>query len=130
EAEDLRHETVCRHLKVMTPKEVSAVRKKYGLNREEFAAVTRIGDASLARWESGQVIQNPANDNFLYLLTFDDSLERLRMRDNRKPNKETTLVARPTEHHEPLEEESVRCHRFRCLNNLEDASKKSSLFRL
>src|SRR5207249_3572020 len=57
EAEDLRHEAVCRHLNVMTPTEVVEIRKSHRLNREQFATKTRIGEASLARWESGQVIQ-------------------------------------------------------------------------
>jgi DNA-binding transcriptional regulator YiaG len=80
EAEDLRHEAVCRHLGVMTPAEIIAVRKKHGLTRSEFADKTRIGEASLARWETGELIQNPANDAYMYLLSFPENLERLENR--------------------------------------------------
>src|ERR1044071_6376868 len=45
EADDLRHETVCRYLGVMTPAEVVALRKRYKLTRAEFAEHTRIGEA-------------------------------------------------------------------------------------
>lgn len=83
-AEVLRHEAVCEHLAIMKPKEVAAVRKECGLSRSEFALVTKIGEASLSRWERGKGIQNAAMDQFLYLLTFGENLLRLRARD-RKP---------------------------------------------
>lgn len=80
EAEDLRHEAVCRHLGVLVPSEIRDLRNSYHLTRAEFAEATRIGAASLARWETGQLIQNPANDNFLYLLKFRENWERLKAR--------------------------------------------------
>ena len=80
EAEDIRHETVCRHLSVMTPAEVVSLRKKYGLTRAEFAEKTRLGEASLARWETGELIQTLANDNYMHLLSFEENMERLERR--------------------------------------------------
>lgn len=80
EAEDARHEAVCRYLRVMSPGEVRAVRGKYEMTRLHFAEITRIGSASLSRWENGELIQNPANDQLLYLLTFEDNLQRLHER--------------------------------------------------
>jgi putative zinc finger/helix-turn-helix YgiT family protein len=85
EAEDLRHEAVCRHLGVMTPTEIFALRKNYGLTRAEFAERSRIGEASLARWETGELIPNPANDCYLYLLSFPENLERLENRYRVQP---------------------------------------------
>jgi putative zinc finger/helix-turn-helix YgiT family protein len=79
-AETLRHAAICEHLGVMTPDEVSSVRKAYGLSRAVFAGITKIGEASLARWETGALIQNGAHDQFLYLLTFPENFERLRRR--------------------------------------------------
>jgi hypothetical protein len=35
------------------------------MTRAAFAELTRLGDASLARWEKGLLIQNPANDQLL-----------------------------------------------------------------
>jgi len=79
-AETLRHKAICEHLGVMTPDEVASVRKTYGLSRADFAKVTKIGEASLARWETGALIQNGAHDQFLFLLTFPENFERLRRR--------------------------------------------------
>jgi|SRR5262249_13451348 len=80
ETEDLRHEAVCRHLGLMSPREIAGLRKAYGLTRAQFAEISRIGEASLARWETGEVIQNPGNDAYLYLLSFPENLEHLKKR--------------------------------------------------
>lgn len=87
-AEEARHEVVCRHLGVMTPKEISRIRKAYGMSRAVFSRLTRIGEASLGRWENGLLIQNPAYDHLLYLLTFPENLERLK---SRKPDAQLPL---------------------------------------
>lgn len=76
-AEEIRHEAVCRHLQVMTPKQITDLRNSLGLTRSELARLTRIGEASLARWENGAVIQNAANDGLLYLLNYPETVERL-----------------------------------------------------
>lgn len=95
EAEDIRHEVVCHHLGVMAPTEVLGLRISYGLTRAEFAEATRIGEASLGRWETGQLIQNPANDNFLYLLGFRENWERLKARFKTAPTERTDVVKIP-----------------------------------
>jgi DNA-binding transcriptional regulator YiaG len=64
----------------MTPREVEAVRTRLRMTRAAFADLTRLGEASLARWEKGLLIQNPANDQLLYLLLFPENVERLRSR--------------------------------------------------
>ncbi len=79
-AEQARHEAACRHLGVMTPDEIRALRKRYGSTQEAFAALTGLGVASLGRWERGQGIQNEASDVLLHLLTFPENVERLRRR--------------------------------------------------
>ena len=79
-AEALRHAAICQHLGVMTPDEASSVREAYGMSRTEFARITRIGEASLADWENGRIIQNGAYDQLLFLLTYPENLERLRKR--------------------------------------------------
>lgn len=80
EAEDARLNAVCLHLGVMTPTEVGAIRQKYGLSRVEFSRITRIGEASLNRWENGITIQNAAYDNFLFLLRDPANMLQLRQR--------------------------------------------------
>lgn len=86
EAEDIQHEVICCHLGVMTPNEIIALRKDYKLTRAQFAQLTQIGEASLARWETGELIQNAAYDNYLYLLKFRTNIDLLRNRrkDNSK----------------------------------------------
>lgn len=79
-AEDARHEAVCRHVGVMTPAEVISIRKTHGYSRADFARLTQLGEASLSRWENGVLIQNSANDQFLYLLWFPENVDRLRLR--------------------------------------------------
>ena len=79
-AEVARHEAVCRHLDIMTPAEIRDLRGRYGLSRQSFASITRLGAASIARWEAGSLLQNRAYDSLLYLLCFEDNLRRLRSR--------------------------------------------------
>ena len=87
-AETARHEAVCRHNKVMTPSEIRTCRESYGLSRTAFAALTRLGSASLARWETGQLIQNAANDSLLFLMKFPENLARLRHRFSPEADKQ------------------------------------------
>ena len=62
----------------MTPAEIRAIRAELGKTRREFAELTGIGEASLARWESGRLIQNVAYDTLLHLLTFPENVDRIR----------------------------------------------------
>lgn len=68
ESERIKHEVVCRHLGVLTPREIRGIRKHHGLSRHAFAKVTGIGEASLGRWENGFKVQTLANDRYLRLL--------------------------------------------------------------
>jgi putative zinc finger/helix-turn-helix YgiT family protein len=74
DAEDLRHEVVCRHLGVLSPTQVRAVREKYGMSQSEFAKATGFGLASVKRWETGALIQNQSTDRLLRLLATDRSI--------------------------------------------------------
>lgn len=67
-AERLRHEAVCEHLGVLSPAEIRRIREGHGMTRAQFAQVTRLGEASLNRWENGLNIQTHANDRYLRLL--------------------------------------------------------------
>lgn len=80
EAEDRRHAAVCRHLGVLTPAEIRSLRLSHNLSRSEFARLTGIGDATIARWERGSLIQNAGYDQLLRLLRHRDNIERLRAR--------------------------------------------------
>jgi putative zinc finger/helix-turn-helix YgiT family protein len=80
EAEDAEHDAVCRHLGVMTPREVLGIRKRHDLTQAEFSRLTKLGEATVSRWERGALIQNGANDQLLYLLRFPENVELLRTR--------------------------------------------------
>lgn len=77
-ADLLQHEAICRHLGLLTPSEVKAVRKN--MSKAEFSRQTGIGGASLNRWEKGAVLQNVAMDNFLYLLSLHGNFKALQER--------------------------------------------------
>ncbi|MHC4463793.1 MAG: helix-turn-helix domain-containing protein [Planctomycetota bacterium] len=74
------HEAVCKHLGVMTPSQVRDLRKMYNLTQAEFSEITKLGHATLSRWERAILIQNQAYDNYLYLLGFEKNLQRVRER--------------------------------------------------
>jgi DNA-binding transcriptional regulator YiaG len=80
EAEQARHSAVCQHLELLTPSKIRALRGLYGFSTEEFARVTRIGLASILRWERGSGMQNAAYDDYLYLLGWTDNMQRLQHR--------------------------------------------------
>ena len=77
EAETLKHEAICAHLGVLSPKEVRAIRGMHGMSQAAFSKVTGLGKATLNRWENGILIQNPANDRYLRLLAAPNNLRTL-----------------------------------------------------
>lgn len=78
EAETIKHEAICAHLGVLTPDEVRGIREMHGMSRAAFAKVTRLGEATLNRWENGIRIQNRANDCYLRLLKDAANMRTLR----------------------------------------------------
>ena len=78
EAEKIRHRAVCEHLGVLPPEAIVRIRKKHGLSRAAFAQITRLGEASLSRWEKGINIQNPGNDRYIRLLEDTRVMQELR----------------------------------------------------
>ena len=78
EAEDIKHEAVCRHLGVLPPAAIVNIRKKHSLSRAAFAKITGLGEASLGRWEKGINIQNIGNDRYIRLLEDPRVMQQLR----------------------------------------------------
>ena len=117
EAEDLCHAAVCKHLGVMPPEKIKALRGLYSLTQTQFCEITKLGEATLSRWERGIVVQNSAYDNYLYLLGFRKNLDRLQQRQ--KQNILTTLT--PIEKIQPS---------FRKIEITEDLIKKQEEFQL
>jgi putative zinc finger/helix-turn-helix YgiT family protein len=79
-ADDGRQLAIRRHLGLLSPDEIGTIRKRCARTRKEFAKTTRIGEASLARWENGQLLQSAALDNYLFLLTHPENYGRLKNR--------------------------------------------------
>lgn len=77
EADVAYDEAVCRHLGILTPAEIRAMREEYGLTRAEFADLTGFGKATLGRWERGEVTQNRSADRYLRLLQDPEVMRRL-----------------------------------------------------
>jgi putative zinc finger/helix-turn-helix YgiT family protein len=106
-AEDLRHEAICNHLGVLTPNQIRGIRSSTGLTREKFASLTGLGTASLARWESGELIQTAGYDRYLRLMAYPDVRERLEA--DLKNHEHVRSVSRDVEHDD-------RKHRFKALS--------------
>lgn len=77
EAEELRHEAVCKHLGRLTPREIKMIRESYGLTQEKFANVSGFGVASIKRWELGNQIQGVSANNLLVLLGMPSNLRHV-----------------------------------------------------
>ena len=82
EAEVLKHEAVCAHLGVLSPKEIRGIRAMHGMSRADFSKMTGLGEATLNRWENAILIQNKANDRYLRLLALPDNMHRLERLDS------------------------------------------------
>jgi putative zinc finger/helix-turn-helix YgiT family protein len=77
---DIEHEVICRHLGLLSPADIKAIRVKLGFSQAALAGLTGIGVASIARWESGHLIQNRSYDNLLRMLVYPENIERLQTR--------------------------------------------------
>lgn len=79
DAEEIRHEAICRHLKRLPPTQIVALRERNGISQAEFSRITGFGEASVSRWETGAQIQNVACDRLMRLIAADRAnLDRLR----------------------------------------------------
>lgn len=111
EADDIQHDAVCNYLGVMTPAQVISLRELYGLNRAQFAKITKLGEATLARWEKSVLIQNAAYDNYLYLLGWHKNLKRICSRGEdagAKQARDASKVLAKFREIDPTDEELVR----------------------
>jgi putative zinc finger/helix-turn-helix YgiT family protein len=74
-----RHAAVCHAMRRLTPEEIYALRHdRLNLSRKAFAELSGIGEASLARWEGGEIIQSESNDNLLRLLSSPENVRALK----------------------------------------------------
>jgi putative zinc finger/helix-turn-helix YgiT family protein len=75
--ENARHRAICAAMQRLTPEDILALRQRLGLSRKAFAELSGVGEASLARWETGEFIQSESNDNLLRLLLIDENVNCL-----------------------------------------------------
>jgi putative zinc finger/helix-turn-helix YgiT family protein len=68
EAETKRDEAIRRHLHLLSPQRIADIRASYGLTRTAFSEISRVGLATLVRWENGETLQNRAMDLYMRLL--------------------------------------------------------------
>ena len=78
EAEEIKHNALCRHFGVLNPTQIKQLRQQHGMPRSAFAQLTGLGEASLNRWEKGINIQNVAHDRYLRLLDDPTILHQLK----------------------------------------------------
>ena len=76
-AEEVRHDAICDHLRLLKPREILAIRKTYNMSRKEFSEAFGLGEASIERWENRKTFQNRALDNLLRLLVDRNNGQRL-----------------------------------------------------
>ena len=98
EGRRIKHEAVCRHFDLLTPREIRHIRERHGMSRTAFAEITGFGEATLNRWERGAVIQNRANDRYLRLTESPDVLnwlKRIQVGPANAEPRETGTAQRP-----------------------------------
>ena len=117
-AEAIRHEAVCRHLGVLNPDEIRRIREEYGFSRAEFSRLTRLGEATLNRWENGILVQNQAYDRFLRLLRFPENVRRLQTKATLESPLSSGLVI------------SLAAYRFRTLKDEANVRREEKNFQL
>jgi putative zinc finger/helix-turn-helix YgiT family protein len=78
DGEDARHDAICKAMGRLTPREILTMRKALRLSQREFADLSGLGEASIGRWEAGELIQSESNDNLLRLLSNRTNLEYLK----------------------------------------------------
>lgn len=122
-ADRLRHEAICNHLGLLTPGEIAQIRTQYNLSRAEFSRVTKIGEASINRWENGLLLQGTAMDRYLYLLSFPENFERIQNRERSAERKFTANAEPPVPSH-------LRFKRFVALEETEEVRKMAAAFTL
>lgn len=72
EAGIIEHEAICRHLGLLTRSEIKDIRAGRDMSLADFAELTGLAEATIARWERGDVVQSRGNDRFLRMLRRDE----------------------------------------------------------
>jgi len=71
-SEELVEKTKARHMGLLLPEELKALRLRLGLSQRETGALLQIGEKSWTRWETGK--QRPSRSINLLLRALDDGL--------------------------------------------------------
>jgi transcriptional regulator with XRE-family HTH domain len=103
---------------VLTSDEIRHIREEYGFSRAEFARLTRLGEATLNRWENGILVQNLAYDRYLRLLCFPENVRRLQIKTTPESRRSAGSVV------------SLTPYRFRALKNEANVIRDQTTFQL
>lgn len=91
-AEVLRHEAICKHEELLSPREIHQVRSNLGMTRRQFADAFGIPRASMDRWETGKLLQNRSLDTLLRALQNRNTALRLDRRSRRTSAVSGTVI--------------------------------------
>jgi len=95
-AANLRHDAVCAHLGLLTPGDIKMLRIKVAGSQQAFADLTRLGIATIQRWEQGALLQTRSNDLFLRFLQIPENVEVAKLLNAGKSMEEALLGSKPT----------------------------------
>lgn len=74
---DARHDAICKYYGVFNCKQIRAIREKYKLSAHDFASIIGVTELRLQRWERGDTIISKSYSQYLYLISFDDNINRI-----------------------------------------------------
>jgi len=125
-AERARNIAVAAYLSIPSAEQVRSLRQQYGLTRSEFAQITGIGEASLARWESGVQLPTKALALLLRLLAIPENF-RLALERRSVPFPDCNVI--PLSAHAKAREE-VPQSRFKCVRKTPELESIARRFQL
>lgn len=73
-------EQYAKRVGLLTPCEIKQIRKKYGINQQEFEKILGISTPSVSRWETGRVPQSKPVDILMRILDTHPDVMEERMR--------------------------------------------------
>jgi|SRR5688572_6289329 len=77
EGQELRDQEIVAKRRKAIANDILQIRGDTDMSRDEWLALTRLGDASLSRWENGSHEPTAGYINYLYLLRFQSNVQRL-----------------------------------------------------
>ncbi len=93
DAEILRQYALRENL--LTPQEIKTIRKRNGLNQQDFEKVLGVSSPSISRWETGRVLQSKPLDLLMRAYDKEPMLLKERMKEKGIYSKANNIVSFP-----------------------------------